>query len=267
MKKRSTVTRGSGAKASGFSGEVVGLDLGDRTSDLCVLGEDGAIVEEGRVQTTQAGMTRWFEGKKRMRVVMEVGTHSPWVSRLLRELGHEVLVANPRKLRFIYQNRKKGDQVDARSLARVGRLDPELLSPVTHRPEGMAQDLAVVRARDVLVRARVKLINHARGAVKASGSRLRKCSTPTFVEKTGEQLPENLKETLTPVMTAIEAISEQIRRLDRRIQELGKKKYPGLDARATCVDRRLRGGGSRTGRSERQGRQRLRAGVSRGRSR
>ena len=66
MKKRSTVTRVDGGKASGFSGEVVGLDLGDRTSELCVLGEDGAIVEEGRVQTTQAGMTRWFEGKKRM---------------------------------------------------------------------------------------------------------------------------------------------------------------------------------------------------------
>ena len=226
MKKRSTVTRVDGGKASGFSGEVVGLDLGDRTSDVSALDEGGTIVEEGRVQTTQAGLTRWFGGKKRMRVVMEVGTHSPWVSRLLTELGHEVLVANPRKLRFIYQNRKKGDRVDARSLARVGRLDPELLSPVTHRPEGMAQDLAVVRARDVLVRTRVKLINHARGAVKASGSRLRKCSTPTFVEKTGEQLPESLKETLAPVMTAIEAISEQIRRLDRRIQELGKKKYP-----------------------------------------
>ena len=145
MKKRSTVTKEAGAKANGLNGEVVGVDLGDRTSDLCVLAEDGAIVEEGRVQTTQAGMTRWFEGKKRMRVVMGVGTHSPWVSRLLTELGHEVLVANPRKLRFIYQSRKKGDKVDARSLARVGRLDPELLFPVTHRPEGMAQDLAVLR--------------------------------------------------------------------------------------------------------------------------
>ena len=95
MKKRSTGTNEAGAKASGLSKEVVGLDLGDRTSDLCVSGEDGAIVEEGRVQTTQPGMTRWFEGKKRMRVVMEVGTHSPWVSRLLTDLGHEVLVANP----------------------------------------------------------------------------------------------------------------------------------------------------------------------------
>jgi transposase len=226
MRKRSAGTKEAGAKARGLNGEVVGVDLGDRTSDLCVLAEDGAIVEEGRVQTTQAGMTRWFEGKKRMRVVMEVGTHSPWVSRLITDLGHEVLVANPRKLRFIYQSRKKGDKVDARSLARVGRLDPELLSPVTHRPEGMAQDLAVLRTRDVMVRTRVQLVNHVRGAVKATGSRLRKCSTRRFVEKTGEQLPASLKETLAPVMAAIEAISEQIRRLDRRIQELGKKKYP-----------------------------------------
>ena len=184
MKKRSTETRQAAAKASGLGGEVVGLNLGDRTSDLCALGEDGAIVEEGRVQTTQAGMTRWFEGRKRMRVVMEVGTHSPWVSRLLTDLGHEVLVANPRKLRFIYQNRKKGDKVDARSLARVGRLDPELLSPVTHRPEDGAGPCGSEDAGRA-GRARVQLVNHARGAAKATGSRLRKCPTRRFVEKTG----------------------------------------------------------------------------------
>ena len=226
MGKRSTVEMGIKGEERVPETEVAGLDLGDRTSHVSVLGRDGSISEEGRIPTTRTGMTRWFQGRPRMRVVMEVGTHSPWVSRLVSELGHEALVANPRRLRWIYQNRGKGDRVDARSLARVGRFDPKLLSPVEHRPEGMAQDLAVLRTRDVLVRTRVKLINHVRGAVKATGDRLGKCSTRTFAEKASGRIPEKLNETLAPVLTAIESISEQIRKLDRRLEELGRKKYP-----------------------------------------
>lgn len=204
----------------------MGLDLGDRTSHVCVLDAEGDVAAESTVATTRAGMARWFRGKGRLRVVMEVGTHSPWVSRLLNDLGHEVLVANPRRLRWIYENRGKGDRVDARSLARVGRLDPTLLSPVEHRPEGMAEDLVVLRTRDVLVRTRVKLINHVRGAVKATGERLGGCSTRTFAEKATGRLPERLSDRLAPVLTAIGVISEQIRELDRQLEELGRRKYP-----------------------------------------
>ena len=226
MRKRSTEGRRSGGRRKGLEGGIAGVDLGDRMSEVCVIGEDGEVQEEARIPTTRAGMERWFGGRRRMRVAMEVGTHSPWVSRQLKEQGHEVLVANPRKLRFIYGNRRKADRVDARSLARVARMDATLLSPVEHRSEGMAQDLAVLRTRDVLVRARVKLVNHVRGAVKASGQRLKGCSTRTFAEKTREQIPTDLKETLGPVLKAVEALSEQIRQLDRRLEGLARKKYP-----------------------------------------
>jgi transposase len=37
-----------------------------------------------------------------MRIAIEAATHSPWASRVLEECGHEVLVANARKLRLIY---------------------------------------------------------------------------------------------------------------------------------------------------------------------
>jgi hypothetical protein len=170
MKKRNTGTSGTERTATrsdrtkrSMSGRVVnvlpafgstwtvGMDLGDRTSHFCVLDEGGMVVERGEVQTTREGFRKRFEGQTRMRIALEVGTHSPWVSRLLKELGHEVLVPNPRKTRLIYENRGKQDPVDAEALARIARLDPKLLYPVEHRRESVAQDLAVLRARDALV--------------------------------------------------------------------------------------------------------------------
>lgn len=221
MKKRST--------ANGMKGVVewtVGMDLGDRTSHICVLDEGGTVVERGKVQTTREGLSRRFEGQARMRIALEVGTHSPWVSRLLKDLGHEVLVANPRKTRLIYQSRGKQDPVDAEALARIARLDPKLLYPVEHRAEAVAQDLAVIRARDALVRTRTQLVNHVRGAVKATGHRVKKCSTRTFTEKAVGEIPEEVREALSRVVTTFEVVSRQILVLDKRIRELGKEKYP-----------------------------------------
>jgi transposase len=161
----------------------------------------------------------------RCRIALEVGTHSPWVSRLLKALGHEVLVANPRKLRFIYQSRGKTDRVDARALARVARMDPALLSPIEHRQEAVAQDLALLRTRDLLVRTRVKLVGHVRGAVKATGNRLKSSSTRGFTAAARPDLPEELRDTMAPVLSAIDAVSAQIRSLNRKVVDLGKTKY------------------------------------------
>src|SRR5450759_5449795 len=112
---------------------TVGLDLGDRFIQVCVLDETGEVLEEARLATRAEALRRRFSTGESLRMVLEAGTHSPWVSRLLAELGHEVIVANPRKLRLIYQNDSKSDRVDAEYLARVGRLDPALLAPLTHR--------------------------------------------------------------------------------------------------------------------------------------
>jgi transposase len=205
---------------------TVGMDLGDRTSHFCVLDEDGRVVERSKIQTTREGLRKRFEERSRMRIALEAGTHSPWVSRLLKELGHEVLVANPRKTRLIYQNRGKQDPVDAEALARIARLDPKLLYPVEHRLESVAQDLAVLRSRDALVRTRSLLVNHVRGAVKATGQRLKKCSTRTFSGKAVGEIPEQVRDALSSVVATIEVVSRQILVLDKRIRELGRKKYP-----------------------------------------
>ena len=158
----------------------VGLDLGDKFSYITVVDQDGGLIEESRLPTTKASFQRKFSTLQTCRVAMEVGAHSRWASYLLTELGHDVLVANARKLRAIYHNPRKGDRTDAETLARLARLDPALLSPIHHRSPQAQADLAVLRSRDAIVRCRTLLINHTRDIVKASGSRLPSCSADSF---------------------------------------------------------------------------------------
>lgn len=205
---------------------TIGLDLGDRFSRLCGVDGSGEVVEEGRLQTTEASLRRRFAGSERSRVVVEVGTHSPWVSRLLEGLGHEVWVANPRQLRLIYRNDRKSDRVDAEYLARIGRLDPKLLAPVAHRGRETQADLAVLRSREVLVGARTRLVNHVRGAVKSVGGRLPSCSTASFPRQVREGIPEELEPALVPLLADIARLTRQIRRYDRRIERLCEERYP-----------------------------------------
>ena len=206
--------------------QVVGLDLADRRSHFCILvASSGEVLEEGRVATTREALRRRFHGPK-MRIALEVGKSSPWVSRLLSELGHEVIVANPRKVRLIFKNRRKNDKVDARYLARLARVDVELLHPIQHRSESAQVDLAVVRSRGALVKARTQLINHVRGAVKSLGYRLPKCDTRAFGRRMGEALPDLLRPALAPLVESIARLSDQIHAYDRELRSMAQKKYP-----------------------------------------
>src|SRR5712691_4567574 len=182
---------------------TVGLDLGDRFSQIAVLDAGGELVEESRVATTEPALRQRFSGCPRMRIALETGTHSPWVSRVLKECGHEVIVANSRKLRLIYENPNKDDRVDALYLARLARVEPALLSPVQHRGASAQKDLALLRSRDALVAARTQLINHARGLVKSVGSRLPACSSPAFAKKVLGSLPESVQPGLLPVVEMV----------------------------------------------------------------
>jgi len=205
---------------------TVGLDRGDKYTQVCVLDHEGDIIEEARVRTTPAALRRRFAEMSPARLVLEAGAHSPWASRLLKGCGHEVYVANPRKLRLIYQNDSKSDRVDAQYLARIGRLDPALLAPFPHRQADTQTDLALVRSRDVLVRTRTRLINHVRGAVKSVGGHLVTCSSVTFATKALPDLPPELEPALCPLLEVIATLDEQIRTYDRRIEELATERYP-----------------------------------------
>jgi transposase len=208
------------------SGATMGLDVGDRYSYFCVLDAAGEVTEEGRVVTTPEALTRRCGGGGPMRVVLETGMHSPWISRLLTRLGHEVIVANARRLRLISAHHSKSDRCDAQTLARLGRLDPTLLAPITHRTADTQADLALLRARDALVRTRTLLVNHVRGAVKAVGGRLPTCSTHSFTAKVAEHIPGELRAALTPVLETITALGRQLRTYDAQIEARAATHYP-----------------------------------------
>src|SRR5665213_251339 len=205
---------------------TIGMDLGDQTSRYCVIDGGGEVVQEGSVGTTRAAMTQTFAQMKKCRIAVEVGTHSPWVSRLLKGAGHEVIVANPRQLKLISTSSRKDDKVDAQMLARLARVDPELLRPIRHRWEEAQMDLMEVRARAALVEARTSLVNAVRGFTKATGERMESCDTDQMgVEKMAE-LPESLQLVLRPLLKQVEFLTAGIKQYDREIEQIARVKYP-----------------------------------------
>ena len=206
---------------------TAGLDIGDNYSYLCLIDQQsGEVVEEGRLRTTPEALRRRFASEQPLRIAMEAGTHSPWVSRVLEECGHEVLVANARKLRLIYANKRKTDEVDAENLARLARLDPKLLYPLKHRGEDSQTHMALIRSRQALVGARTQLVNHVRGAVKSFGARLPKCPARSFHKRAPGHIPEALLPALGPVLETIGSLTERIRDYERQLEAIAKERYP-----------------------------------------
>lgn len=205
---------------------TVGIDLGDRTSELCVLDASGEVERRQRASTTEPRLRKLLGSFAPCRVVLEVGTHSPWVSRLVQELGHEVVVANPRKVRLIAESEDKHDRLDAELLARLGRSDPRLLCPIRHRGESAQRDRALLSVRDGLVRARASLIVQARGQAKALGLRLPRCSTQGFAWRMRKEGLEAAYPGLQHLVEQIDQLSQQIKALEQEIETLCETRYP-----------------------------------------
>jgi len=204
---------------------TVGVDLGDRWSHFCILGLHGETLSEGQLQTREAEVAEFFQAIPPARVVMEVGTHSPWMQEIVAGEGHEVVVANPRLMEGSKRRKRKNDRIDAKKLARLGRVDPQSLHPIRHRSREVRQDLVVLRAREALVAARTELINATRGLVKSMGRRLPKCSSPSFGQKVKDAIPEKVREALLPLVQLADALSDCIQSYDQKIEEMSSEKY------------------------------------------
>jgi len=189
-----------------------------------VIDATGQLIEEGRLRTNKEALQKRFEGSP-CRVVMEAGVHSPWMSRLFEEMGYEVVVANPRRVQLIAQSTRKNDRADAETLARLGRVDPKLLGPISHRNARAQMDLASIRGRNALVAARTLLINHIRGSVKSTGGRLPACDAHSFHKKVLAHLPPLLEPSLRPLVDAIAELTGRIKELDRLVLELIESRY------------------------------------------
>jgi len=225
MKKISTGAK-RGNEISKEPKLTICLDLGDRSSHYCILDEAGSVLLEHSLPTTPKGIHQVFSRIPRSRIALETGTHSPWVSRLLTQSGHEVIVAHARNVRLIGESRRKDDRIDARTLERLARIDPQLLSPVQHRSAEAQIHLTVIRARAGLVSARTALVNAARGLVNSYGQRLRKCGTQQASREMAAGLSAELRDALEPLLREVESLNERIKEYDRRIEEMAKQTFP-----------------------------------------
>jgi transposase len=218
--------------------ETLGIDLGDRRSSYCLVAASGETLDEGSVTTTRESLSALFQAKGACRVVLEACGHVHWIARLASELGHEVVVANPREVRLISQSGRKNDRNDARTLARLGRADVELLRPVKLRGEDCRASRSILHARDLLVRTRTKLVNFVRGQVKTFGGRVPGCSTSAFRNKAVGHVPEPIRSVVTPMLEVLEQLEKQIRDFDREIERLCEEQHP-----ETGVLRQMKGVG------------------------
>src|ERR1700723_1085854 len=205
---------------------TIGVDLGDRWSFYCVLEEAGKIILEQKVATTPEAMKQTFGKIPRSLIALETGTHSPWVSRLLTELGHDQIVAHAQKGELITQSIRKDDRHDARTLARRARIDPELWGPERHRSAQVQIHLTVIRARAEVVSARTALVNAARGLVKSFGPRLPKCGTYQVNQKLAEGVSAELRDVLVPLLREVESRSERIKEYEERMEKIATEVYP-----------------------------------------
>ena len=199
------------------------MDLGDRNSRYCILSSEGEILREGQVATTKTEMIKTFSRLGRARIAIEVGTHSPWVTRLLQSLGHEMIVANPRQVKLITESSRKDDRLDAQTLARLARIDPVLLRPIQHRSEKAQMALMVIRVRAALILGRTSLVNTARGLAKALGERLPKCDADQMGVPQGESLPPSVQGVLEPLLKEVESADRE----DQRQRSENRADRPG----------------------------------------
>jgi transposase len=226
MKKISTVRANGNVIFKGHK-LTIGLDLGDRWSFYCVRDKSGEIILEQKLPTTPEAMKQTFERIPRSLIALETGTHSPWVSRLLTELGHEALVAHAQRVQLISKSTRKDDRHDPRTLSRLARIDPELLAPVRHRSAQAQIHLTVIRARAELVSARTALVNAARGLAKSYGQRLPKCGTQQVSRELAADLNAELREVLEPLLREIESLNERIQEYEVRMEKIASRGRDG----------------------------------------
>jgi len=224
--KKTPKTKPSAAASNEYT---IGIDLGDKKHAICVIDAEGEIVEERTITNHRESLRRLSGKFPQGTMIMEVGSHSPWISRFLAKHGHETIVVNARKVRAIYTNDRKSDLLDARMLAKIGRMDRSLLHPIEHQSEEAQRDLLQIKLRDNLVRQRVDSISAVRFTLKSLGVKLASPNTNYFAKKARTELAEiapELLEMVGPTLEMIELATAKIKELDKRIEELGQTKYP-----------------------------------------
>jgi transposase len=213
--KKQTTRKGTTKETFAF---YIGIDLGDKKSDICVLDEEGELHDQFRLRMNAQEFQTYFGTMARSRVAIEAGAQSRWVAELIERCGHQVP--------YIHQSDAKNDPGDAYKLAELVRFQPRLLHPIQHRSQEAQADLSWIRAREVLVQSRTQIINAIRGMSKAFGERLQKCSTTSFTGKRADRIPAPIRSAVAPLLEAIDHLNEQIDYYDQMIQQVARTRYP-----------------------------------------
>ena len=206
---------------------TIGLDLGSRITQLAVYDPSGERTEERKISTTRESMEQLLDRFPGARIVMEASTPTRWINNLARERGHEVIIANPRKVPIITANIRKSDRNDARLLAELGQMKPELLSPVQLREDVYQVVRTRLFAREQLVRTRTSLCTFVRSQVKSVGGSLPPgTTTRVFALKIRPLLPKALASVLEPMLRTIQHLSDEIDALDEGIKTESERDFP-----------------------------------------
>lgn len=212
--------------STSVSSITVGLDVGDRQTHFCAIDASRKVVARGSFATGLAPLAEGMLPFAGAKVILEAGSQSPWMARTLRTKGHDVLVADPRRVQLISKNPRKTDRRDAEMLARMGSAMPELLGSVHHRGEQAQGHLAIVRARDLVVRMRTMAVQQARGICKAFGLRLPSATTSGFAKRVEALIPEVLQSALTPILEMVAELTRRIRAFDKTMAKVAQEHYP-----------------------------------------
>jgi transposase len=222
----STTVATASSITTGASLITVGLDVGDKRTHWCALDADRKVIARGSFPTTREDLEQALAPFQGAKVVLEAGSQSPWMSRVLRALAYAVQVADPRRVQLISKDPRKTDRRDAELLARMASAMPDVLGSVYHRGEHAHAHLAIIRARDLVVRMRTKAVQLSRGVCKAFGLRLPKCSTGGFPARVHEMIPELLRPALSPIVDLVVDLTRRIRAFDRDLAKVAKDHYP-----------------------------------------
>lgn len=200
-----------------------GIDVHQNYSRYSIIGKEGDEESAGKVKTTESAIRREFAHRERMRIVLESGTHAGWLSKVLEECGHEVIVAHARRIQLIAENRRKNDKIDAELLARLLRADLNLLTESYVRGEEAERVRTAIKARKHLVDCRTKLSNAIRGLVRKTGYRLESCTTRTIPKAVNDaDLPDAWKAVLAPLAFSVFVLTGWIDKMDRQLEEIAE---------------------------------------------
>ncbi len=205
---------------------TIGLDLGNTSTQCAVYGADRKRIEERKVTTNRERIQALLQRFPGARVVMEASTASRWISNLAEELGHEVVIANPRCIPIITKNVRKCDRNDARLLAELGQLRPSLLSPVTLREDCFQEVRTLLFARLQLVKQRTALVCFIRSEVRVLGHSLPSCGTKVFSKTCRALIPESLQAALNPLFDSIQNMTDGIDQFDKSIEAISANDFP-----------------------------------------